>query len=826
MVMKIKKLGIMLILSFLITMICLGSLSGEGVVHVIDDSNYSNYFDDNGNIKSDSGINDGDTLKIGDIHGTPDHLKMFIINKHLTITSNSPSNRIIEGRFIFGAGSQGSNLNNINLTSTGSISGPHGLIYITSTDHISLENNYVFFDPKGYGNGYAIEVSNSNDIILKSNIIMRTGGSTCLLMGYEAKNENISVIGNYISSTENGGNVVHAKGENYNITGNNIVGSPSMICYGIKSEASNLIIDANNISGSSVGITGAISSNDIISNNNIFNIAGDGYAGGYGISMGSGSVINSTFTNIDGRGISMGSGSVINSTFTNTGNKDDGGAIRITGNGNVTGSNFTNTKGRDGGAIYFGSGGSVRNSTFTNTYSKNNGGAIYFNNKDSNSNVTACNFIGCNASNGGAIYSVAGIIINFNRFINNSGKSNGVTIENDRVNCNYNWWGNNTPQSITNADMSSYYQVQLRAGDTINTNYNGSVPIDDDYRLVLNGTNDSNNAPNLPYFNKNISLKNSNSNPYGVNLFNRVNLFNEANLLRAIDDNDARQDWSSTINDLGNYTLRSVVDNEDVNISISAEGNTNTNTTLTLNNISDTTINTPVNINGKLTNLTGDGITGKTINITVTLPDGSTKNLNNATDADGNYIYLYIPLNNGKYIVDVKFFDNYNLDSSNSTSFNVKENTNTNLRLNNIPDTTVNNSVNISGKLTNLTGDGITGKIINITVTLPDGSNVNLNNVTDADGNYTYLYTPLTNGKYIVDANFFGDGDNYEPSSNSTSFKVENKDSNGNPTGGGNIDGDGNNLYSNGNNGLANTGFPLIILLVLSVLGVLYWRRR
>ena len=53
---------------------------------VIDDTNYDNYFDESGLILENSGISDGDTLKLGNISD-----KDFKINKQLTVTSNSSS---------------------------------------------------------------------------------------------------------------------------------------------------------------------------------------------------------------------------------------------------------------------------------------------------------------------------------------------------------------------------------------------------------------------------------------------------------------------------------------------------------------------------------------------------------------------------------------------------------------------------------------------------------------------------------------------------------------------------------------------------------------
>jgi parallel beta-helix repeat protein len=246
-----------------------------GAEYVIDDSNYSNYFDDNGNIKDGSGINDGDTLKIGDIHGTPENPKLFIIDKKLKITSNDPNNQIIAGKFIFDDGSQGSTLSGIKLTYPGYYSGfGFGIISIYDTGNILLENNNVFYNaPYNSIGGWIVDLKDSSDITMKNNVFRRTGGSTGLHM---TGSSNINLFNNYISSgnkTHQGGNVVDAEGKNYNIAGNTIVGSPSNICYGIKLNARNSVVNGNSISGSSVGIKiEALSKNIIVSNNDIFDI--------------------------------------------------------------------------------------------------------------------------------------------------------------------------------------------------------------------------------------------------------------------------------------------------------------------------------------------------------------------------------------------------------------------------------------------------------------------------------------------------------------------------------------------------------------------------
>jgi len=70
---------------------------------------------------------------------------------------------------------------------------------------------------------------------------------------------------------------------------------------------------------------------------------------------------------------------------------------------------------------------------------------------------------------------------------------NGVTCLSS-CNVSSNWWGNNTPQSITNGVMDDYYQVELSANQIStrnlnNSSVNGFIPVPLGYKMCLNGSN-------------------------------------------------------------------------------------------------------------------------------------------------------------------------------------------------------------------------------------------------------------------------------------------------------------------------------------------------
>jgi hypothetical protein len=132
-------------------------------------------------------------------------------------------------------------------------------------------------------------------------------------------------------------------------------------------------------------------------------------------------------------------------------------------------------------------------------------------------------------------------------------------------------------------------------------------------------------------------------------------------------------------------------------------------------------------------------------------------------------------------------------------------------------------SVTLTAKLTDISGDPIPNAIVTFNI---NGNNYN-NSSTNVYGIATYIFTPDHVGEYNINATFANE--THRGVSTSKKLTVKSPTPSGPPG----PDPDNNNTNDTGNgglpgfgNGLRDTGFPLIILLVLSVTGLLYWRRK
>ena len=161
---------------------------------VIDDSNYDTYFDNSGLILENSNISDGDTIKLGNVSD-----KDFVIDKQLTITSNSSSDVLTNVSFYLLDGSDNSEICNLNIvgdgiekTSISVQSAENVTIHDNVIDIVGLENSYDFYaiyayyadnlnvqanvityDGKSDGTSktFAIAVSQSSDVVISENKI-------------------------------------------------------------------------------------------------------------------------------------------------------------------------------------------------------------------------------------------------------------------------------------------------------------------------------------------------------------------------------------------------------------------------------------------------------------------------------------------------------------------------------------------------------------------------------------------------------------------------------------------------------------------------------
>ena len=160
---------------------------------VIDDSNYDNYFDNNGIILENSNISDGDTVKLGNVSN-----KDFIIDKLLTVTSNSSSDVLTNVSFYFLEGSDNSTISGLNFVNYDAEEHAITVMEVTNVeisnnvidvqsidtmddrlyaicaylaDNLKIESNVITYVGKtnGTAKNYAIYVSGSNNVEINDN---------------------------------------------------------------------------------------------------------------------------------------------------------------------------------------------------------------------------------------------------------------------------------------------------------------------------------------------------------------------------------------------------------------------------------------------------------------------------------------------------------------------------------------------------------------------------------------------------------------------------------------------------------------------------------
>ena len=233
----------------------------------------------------------------------------------------------------------------------------------------------------------------------------------------------------FLQSTISGINLVL---KNINIkNGNAAYGCAVYIINGSGSFINSTFTDNNATNGGAVNIENGRGSfiNSTFTGNNA------GYGGVVYITNGSGSFINSTFTgNAAYRGgavnIDKSNYSFANSTFTGN-NAVYGGAVNIEDSiGSFINSTFAGNNAVNGGAVYIINGsGSFINTTFTSNNATYDGGAVYIiNGSGSFINTT---FTGNNATyDGGAVY----IINGSGSFINSTFTGNNATYDGGAVN--------------------------------------------------------------------------------------------------------------------------------------------------------------------------------------------------------------------------------------------------------------------------------------------------------------------------------------------------------------------------------------------------------
>ena len=276
----------------------------------IDDSNYANYFDENGNIKNSSGINEGDLIFLGELNN-----KKFVIDERLTV-KGAPGNKLTNTVISLVSGAGGSTISKLNMEFTGDdATGSIGLIYALGVSDIEISYNNItvpdFVDKAGakYGSSlYAIEVESGADgasyVVISNNNIDITGSARYLYgidvfqtWGSENANSFIAITDNVISiaSASRMSEGIYASAiENAVIANNTIYSEGLAAAYGIGTDSLTDSTIAENemevVAGTQAyGITNTYSTNVDIKANTInstgIGAVGVGFTGSSGVKV-------------------------------------------------------------------------------------------------------------------------------------------------------------------------------------------------------------------------------------------------------------------------------------------------------------------------------------------------------------------------------------------------------------------------------------------------------------------------------------------------------------------------------------------------------------
>ncbi|MBQ2653076.1 MAG: right-handed parallel beta-helix repeat-containing protein [Methanobrevibacter sp.] len=303
--------------------------------HTINQDNYGNYFDDNGNL-IDSAVNSGDTLYID---GTLSDLK-FNINKKVTIIGTS-TNNLKNSIITLSSGASGSSVSNLNIANT--IDLTYG-IFLNAANYCTIKDCNIVNKGKS---SYCICLANgANHNNVTNNYLKETGvtyighgtrsTTPLLLCGAHynyIENNHLEVDdanGIYLSSFAIEG-IASGGNSNFNVIYNNTIHYnvlPTSWAYGIQVMGNDNTIKSNKIIGGYRGISTSGYRNTIIENN-IINITGADYnhpnvetGGEYGIVAAANSyVANNSIINAKiistGAGMSVIDNSVVVDNFVN-----------------------------------------------------------------------------------------------------------------------------------------------------------------------------------------------------------------------------------------------------------------------------------------------------------------------------------------------------------------------------------------------------------------------------------------------------------------------------------------------------------------------------
>ncbi|GLI12200.1 hypothetical protein MARBORIA2_12900 [Methanobrevibacter arboriphilus] len=641
-------------------------------------------------------------------------------------------------------------------------------------------------------------------ITFANNNITGTSSNGVYLEAYSSNNTNITFANNNITGTSRGVYLYAYSSNNTNITfaNNNITGTSG---YGVGLDASssnntNITFANNNITGTDYGVSlAAYSSNNTnitFANNNITGT----YASGVSLAAYSSNNTNITFANNNITG-TYASGVYLSAYSSNNTN--------ITfANNNITGGEY--------GVYVYSYGGNVSGVLFlNNTVNVTVGSGFYFVNGGGAINVTDFIIRGNNifATNAGLNFSglkngsLVNVTVWYNRIIANTGVN--ITGFNDNSSFNYNWWGvNDITGKTLGIDTVNHYILNVTNLTSLD-----NVKFGDDVSfafLVLNTSLVNGGVEYLPYFVVNGTYNNQTFVVDNFSNFTDVwtvsggdNVF-----VATLDSQDVgftfsagKLDINSTIlvdnvqigtnatitGQLANFTgigsVNVTVDGNTQLVTVNGTGgwsfnyttNKTGNITVTVNYsgnnnyaafTNSTTFEVLKNSTNSTIDVSGDFKVDENITISGILVDVNSDPIDNAqmtiiignesfnvtTNSSGVWSLVYAPIHGGEFFTCVNWAGNDNYTGfNNSTSFNVsKLDSNSSIV---IPvDIKVNETVLISGVLSDENNNTISGAILEVIV---GGESFNV--TTDSVGVWGLNYTSEHSGVFNLSLFYQGD---------------------------------------------------------------------
>ncbi|MDR0911344.1 MAG: hypothetical protein LBM96_01920, partial [Methanobrevibacter sp.] len=616
----------------------------------------------------------------------------------------------------------GSNFTNNSVEYTGEYTMYGGAIYnVGSNNKImnsNFNNNSAFYGGAIYNNDDNLSINGSN---FNNNYVSGSGGAI-----HNNNTYNLSISGsnfNNNSAKSFGGAIENFNASNLNIMSSNFNNNSAKTFYGGAIEND----DGINISISGSNFT-----------NNYANRGGGAIYTPHGVNI---SISGSIFTNNsvdDSGGAIYNDGSdnfsVSGSIFNNNYAKNFGGAILNYDSSNftvtVTGSSFNNNSATYGGAIVveLSFNFSIMNSNFMSNIA-NIGSAIYItyksiflnNNITNNITIISNNFVN-NTNTTIFASNVADILINHNRIYDMDKNHIAVNMTNDTImgdvnwDLNYNWWGNNTPDTNYNL-LNNYFVVNVIKNNL--TNYL--------YTIRLNGSDEDYGFENkLPCFNGSLYLDYSNGSALVFDSKFNANNSHPLNINPAQIAIFTVDDWKSEFN--------------------------NKITNITINNVSGAKYSTIVTLNASINAFDGNN-TGIEIIFYINgeiIGSNTTNNLGNA------YYHYKIPFaGNFTYMVSNNDSNHFPTNSSKIYGEFIKSNTNITIN-SNLNGSKYNNDIVLNATLLDEFGNPLSGVSVDFYI-----NNVFIDsNITDSKGIAIYNYLVDFVGDYNLTSVFNGN-DNY-----------------------------------------------------------------